>query len=301
MSLRHPSISHSLPIFVLLLVFVVLTYRVHGFWVTEMPIHSNFKSALQMIQNRHIFGEGPLLAVITEPCACDSEERAKATLTAITRAVTTRQVHLVSIRLSMPPENSRDAVYRRALKMTTSLLDLASEHPFQVVCSSDWIDLAKEAQAHGIHVKESHLSQIPSIRSLLGDTTLIGTSTHSIESATGSYQTFEPDYYFCGTCFMTASHPEKNATDLEGPSLPGQVQRALSQASREAGSEYRPAVFAIGGIDENNCQIPVQEGADGVAVIRAVLRADDPADATHCIHESMACARTTFDVVARDQ
>jgi thiamine-phosphate pyrophosphorylase len=274
-----------------LICFGLLIIRAFGFLVTGNSLNSKSIPALHMVHDRPIFGDGPLLAVITEPCACDSEARVEETLAAIARAVTTCHVHVVSIRLSRPPENDQVFFYQRALKLTMSLLELASEYRFKVVCSSDWIDLAVQSQAHGVHVKESHLSQIPLVREQLGDMALIGTSTHSVKSALGSYARFQPDYFFCGTCFVTASHPEKGATDLEGPTLPGQVQRALTQAATEAGSQYCPAVFAIGGIDETNCGIPVREGADGVAVIRAVLQAKDPADTTQKIHQSMARAQ----------
>jgi len=248
-------------------------------------------------------GNPPYLALITEPDACMDPSRVEATFQAIAQAVSTGKVTLVSIRLTRPSEPDESSlVWDRALSLTKRLVQLAEElQTFRVVCSSDWIDLAIQAQAHGIHVKESHLSKIPSIRQdAWRKDLLIGTSTHSISSAKESYALYHPDYYFVGTCFLTASHPEKQVEDLEGPMLPGQVRLALleesakkskgSKVSKNNNDKDFPIIFGIGGIDESNCDAPMTHGADGVAVIRAILQAPHPAQATLRIHEKMSTA-----------
>jgi Thiamine monophosphate synthase len=146
---------------------------------------------------------------------------------------------------------------------------------------------------------------------------LIGTSAHSVDSAVQAYRKFQPDYFFVGTCFPTLSHPEKQQKDstsssssslfvpLEGPELPGQVARALEketaalilqlqQHSFETDDNGpfrrgcdRPRVFAIGGIDASNSHEPVEHGADGVATIRSILQAAEPARAVRGIIENM--------------
>lgn len=259
------------------------------------------------INNEAFVRPPPYLAVITEPDACATDERAQMTFSAIAKAAETTHMDLVSIRLDKPAEDELPKVYERALELTKRLVQLADDKNnsspqqsrtsvpgFRVVCSSDWVELAMEANAHGIHIKESHLAKIPAIRQIAStrDSFMIGTSAHSVQSAVESYVTYRPDYYFVGTCFLTASHPEKDSADLlEGPTLPGEVQKALLlEDRRKAEIASCPAIFAIGGIDESNCHIPVTHGADGVAVIRAVLRALDPADATASIHEKMESA-----------
>lgn len=250
------------------------------------------------------FVKPPYLAIITEPDACATSEKTEATFDAIVNATSTGRIDVVSIRLedtAGDPEESVRSVRERALDLTRRLVCLADDTAtsstatnripqFLVVCSSDLENLAVEANAHGVHVKESHLSQIPTIRQAARrDDFVIGTSTHSISSAIESYNFYHPDYYFVGTCFLTESHPEKSKEKLEGPSLPGEVRRALSQET-EKSCKLCPAVFGIGGIDENNCSIPISEGADGVAVIRAVLQATNPSQVTACMHTRMLSA-----------
>ena len=247
------------------------------------------------------FHPPPNLAIITEPDACIDDCRMEKTFAAIKAAVATNKVTLVSIRLTRSVA-SKDDVYYRAQDLAKRLLQLAEDpsvsptRAFHVVCSSDWIDLGLETNVHGIHVKESHLSKIPFIReSASRPDILIGTSTHGIDSALLSLEKYCPDYYFVGTCFLTKSHPEKALQDLEGPVLPGKVRKALeekiaSTASLDPNTVNCPTIFAIGGIDEHNCNIPVSHGANGVAVIRAILQSDDPANTTRGMFDTMDSA-----------
>jgi thiamine monophosphate synthase len=193
------------------------------------------------------------------------------------------------------------------------------QQSFHVCVSSDWMDVALEVGVHGIHVKEHHRSKIPTIRSITTTTNnnnnrspdqtlmMIGISAHSISSALVAYRMFHPDYFFIGTCYVTPSHPEKHSLNqIEGPQLPGKVVQALefemkqekytttSTSSlldphqRHPHNGWRPKVLAIGGINITNCHEPVSwYGADGVAVIRSVLCAPDPATVVRLLRQRM--------------
>ena len=234
----------------------------------------------------------PYLALITEPDACDTPARMDATVKSITSAVSTGQVDLVSVRVVQPEEQDNmvcvEEFKKRVVQLTTRLVELSAQeqHAFSVVVTSDWVDAAVQASAHGIHVKERHRSRIPEIRqeflssSLSSVRPLIGTSAHSVSSALDVWSLYQPDYLFVGTCYKTASHPEKDADELEGPMLPGNVCRAFGKE--------RPVVLAIGGIDEHNCREPVVvHGADGVATIRSVLQSPDPRRTVELMNRNM--------------
>jgi len=252
----------------------------------------------------------------------------KYTYETVKKATSTGKVDLVSVRLSLPPpcdENgdknkSYHGVLKRARRLTKELVALSMkrkedqqrqshddddkqpEFSFAVVCSSDLVSVAVDARANGVHVKEHHLDRLPDIVDRFDYPIVIGTSTHSIESALKSYfssddededtggakiQVLKPHYYFVGTCYLTASHPEKILeSQLEGPELPGRVKRALQDCVDS--KEWRlPRIMAIGGIDETNCHEPIALGADGVAVIRAVLQADRPVERVEDMQASM--------------
>ncbi|GKY97043.1 hypothetical protein MPSEU_000662900 [Mayamaea pseudoterrestris] len=248
----------------------------------------------QLASSKWIMADPPFLAVITETSACDSRDQLDHTLEALTKAVSTKQVDLVSIRLTrLPKDNNEHAgQHDRVVELARRLMRLTAMYDFRLVVSSDWVDAGAQAGVDGVHVKEAQWpSMIPEIQRKFdiagvrpSSDLLFGTSTHSLESATRAMEsTIRPNYLFVGTCYKTASHPEKHV--LEGPKLPGQVARRLDEL---AGID-RPKVFAIGGIDEENCNEPVQVfGADGVAVIRAVSEADNPAEAVMRLKAVMA-------------
>eukprot|EP01082_Thalassiosira_pseudonana_P006883 g14956.t1 g14956 contig21:238224-239177(-) len=242
----------------------------------------------------------PYIALLTEPDACDSDKRVEKSIQAITLATIDGGVDLVVVRVADVDcaETSTEATNTNRWTLLQSLAELKQTRQqenrnFLLIINND-VDLAIQALSKniaidGVHVKERNALLIPTIRQQLRDATtpshtdhiIIGTSCHSVESASKSYQLSPrgPDYLFVGTCYLTQSHPEKSSADqLEGPRLPGEVKRTLHRLQRDTNSDVPPPIiFALGGIDEHKCEDPVVKyGADGVGVIRSVMQAEDP-------------------------
>ena len=231
--------------------------------------------------------ESKKLALITETDSCDNDLRLEESFTSIEKAVSTGGVDLISIRVT---SDNNDNI----IKLAKKCMSLKTTHPNLKVVINDNIEAAYKANVDGIHVKEKDVSKIPEIRQLFNDrNTLIGTSAHSINSALSTWRLYHPDYFFVGTCYLTQSHPEKTDVDqLEGPQLPGLIRKAIHEEFRTGQSKENshapPIVFAIGGINQHNCWEPVSKfGADGVATIRAVLQASDPANVTMIMKKNM--------------
>ena len=249
--------------------------------------------------------DAPLLALLTEPDACDSLQRVEETIHAIKLATRGGGVDLVVLRVTSDHGTSNGTL---KLALLRNLSNIRDANGFKLVVNDDVdivIDaLSKGISVDGVHVKEHNAELIPSIRSKLEhiatcafkqneNEIIIGTSCHSEKSASRSYrlQPRGPDYLFVGTCFLTQSHPEKqHEAQLEGPALPGRIKRMLaglhSKEGRGESSRCAPIIFAIGGIGESNCHEPVALGADGVATIRTVMQAPDPGEAV----ERIKCA-----------
>ena len=289
------------------------------------PLHSSCQYDQELRPESIFPSDRPVLAIITETDACDTEEKMKHTYETVKKATSTGKVDLVSVRLSLPRHgDERGAenqfyyqILERACRLTKDLVALSDKQKldqssknqddekhdnqpsFVVVCSSDLVSVAVKARAHGVHVKEHHLHQLSDIVDQFDYPIVIGTSTHSVESALKSYCDIDdsrltPHYYFVGTCYLTASHPEKTLeSQLEGPELPGRVKQALrngcasSQLDDSEPNTSIPRIMAIGGIDETNCHEPVALGADGVAVIRAVLQAQHPIERVQDMQAAM--------------
>lgn len=222
--------------------------------------------------------DAPFLALITERCSCDSDELTNEAIQRLEQAVSSNAVDLVSVRVNRRLDDNEERT-ARFVQIVERLLALSDQYnSFTVVVSSDWMVEGLSVGAHGVHFKEDHRLMIPTARIIRPDM-VVGTSTHSVESAQAAL-TFDPDYLFAGTCFETPSHPEK--TIVEGPALPAQVARAVPCP-----------VLAIGGLDATNCADQVRpvfeedSSAHGIATIRAILHAEDPAAAARVIQTSM--------------
>jgi thiamine-phosphate pyrophosphorylase len=140
------------------------------------------------------------------------------------------------------------------------MICLSSSVPFLM---NDHLDLALASDADGLHLGQGDLP-ISTARHLLPQDKLLGCSAATLEEATKAEED-GADYIAVGSIYET---PSKSDFRLAGLETLRQVKKAVSTP-----------VVAIGGIDERNLSQVLAAGADAVAVISAVLRADDVAGA----------------------
>ncbi len=129
---------------------------------------------------------------------------------------------------------------------------------------NDDIAVARQANADGVHLGQSDAS-VGEARETLGPDAIIGLSVESIEQARTAAM-LDIDYMAVSPVFAT---PTK--TDTAAP-LGLEGVRAIRKLSD------RPLV-AIGGINIVNAADVLQAGADGLAVISAIMAAADPCQA----------------------
>jgi len=139
---------------------------------------------------------------------------------------------------------------------------------------NDRIDLALALGADGVHLPESSFA-VADARRLLGDDSLIGVSTHTPGSAKERLGA-GADFVVCGPVWDTPS--KRGMGDPIGVDT---LQRACGEA--------RGPVFAIGGVSSAaRARTARTAGAHGVALIRAVLSAHDPAAASRDFLDALA-------------
>jgi thiamine-phosphate pyrophosphorylase len=124
---------------------------------------------------------------------------------------------------------------------------------------NDHLDVALAVSADGIHLGQDDLPPVEA-RRILPISMLIGCSTHSVAEAVRA-QGNGADYIAMGSIYPTTS---KEKFKLVGP-----------ETLRRTRSRVSVPLIAIGGINHINVQEVMKAGADGVAVISAVLGADD--------------------------
>jgi thiamine-phosphate pyrophosphorylase len=125
---------------------------------------------------------------------------------------------------------------------------------------NDRADVALAVDADGVHGGQEDLP-VESTWTLLGLDKIIGYSTHVLEQVREADQS-SADYIAFGPVFMTQSKENPGLTvGLEG--------------LREARKITRKPLVAIGGITLENARDVIEAGADSVAVIRALVGAQD--------------------------
>ncbi len=124
---------------------------------------------------------------------------------------------------------------------------------------NDRADLALELDADGVHLGQQDLS-IKTARRILGKNRIIGISTHSLEQAIEAERS-GADYISVGPIFGTPTKPAYMPVGLD-----------LISAVRKI---IKIPFVAIGGIDLTNLKDVLAAGARIVAVVRAVVSADD--------------------------
>jgi thiamine-phosphate pyrophosphorylase len=125
---------------------------------------------------------------------------------------------------------------------------------------NDRVDVAIAAEADGVHLGGGSMPAAVA-RRLLPAGTLVGISTHAPGEAVGA------DFAFFGPVFAT---PSKDRPQGEA-------------RLREAVDAAQIPVLAIGGVTAEKVPALCTAGAHGVAVIRAILAAADPAAATRAL------------------
>lgn len=130
---------------------------------------------------------------------------------------------------------------------------------------NDRIDIAMAIDADGVHLGQSDMP-VKAARRILGDEKIIGWSLNHPDHV-HSEEAMLADYLAVSPVFFTSTKSDITVPwGLEGI----RFARSLTD---------KPLV-AIGGISEYNISDVILAGADSAAVVSAILKADDPQDAT---------------------
>ena len=136
---------------------------------------------------------------------------------------------------------------------------------------NDYLDIAIASGADGLHLGPGDLP-IATARQLLPIDRILGCSTTTVEGAVNA-EADGADYVAVGSIYPTTS---KAGAIVVGLERLRQIRAAISI----------PTV-AIGGINNRNAAEVIQAGADSIAVISAVLGAEDVAGAARQLAEMM--------------
>ncbi|MFT9846128.1 thiamine phosphate synthase [Aneurinibacillus sp. REN35] len=164
------------------------------------------------------------------------------------------------------------ASLRRVLEIGKEMRQVCREHGVLFIVN-DRIDVALLLEADGVHVGQDDLPA-SAARQLVGEKMFIGVSASSMEEARWALAE-GADYLGVGAIYATGS--KSDAGDPVTPALLSEI-RAHTDVP----------LVAIGGITYENCPEVMQHGANGVAVISAIVGQADPKAATARLREIIA-------------
>ena len=135
-------------------------------------------------------------------------------------------------------------LYERALKVKA----LCDKYRVPLIIN-DRADIAFAVKAAGVHLGQGDLPPLIA-RRMLGSDAVIGVSAHNADEALKA-EADTADYLGCGAVYATATKKDTSVIGTEGLSV------------------------GIGGITLENYKAVLQAGADGAAIVSAILGADD--------------------------
>lgn len=161
--------------------------------------------------------------------------------------------------LTLVQYRDKDAKDGDRLAMAQQLRQLCRKYN-ALFLVNDRVDLALAVEADGVHLGQQDLP-ISAARQLLGPHKIIGCSTTNPEEMQGAIQG-GADYIGVGPVYETPTKAGKPAAGLE----------YIRYAAQHSPIPW----FAIGGIDVNNINDVISAGAQRVAVVRAIVEAEQP-------------------------
>jgi len=169
----------------------------------------------------------------------------------------------------------KDRTVRERYEMGREIRELCREAGVTFVVN-DRVDLAQALDADGVHLGDDDLP-VPVARELLGDDAVIGRSVSTVAAAKTAANA-GADYLGVGTVYRTQSKDDIPEDEHGvGPDRVAAIADAVDIP-----------LVGIGGITAENAGEVAAAGADGVAVITAITRAEDPAAATAALGEAVA-------------
>lgn len=156
------------------------------------------------------------------------------------------------------------------------------EHRIPLIIN-DRVDVALAVEADGVHLGQSDMP-LKTAKRILGDSMIIGITAESIEQAVKAERG--------GADYLGVSpiHATPTKTDTAPP-------LGIEGLRRIRAAVAIPLV-GIGGLNRQNAAEVIRNGADGIAVVSAVVAAGDPEIAARELKEVIRQARLFVGVVA---
>ncbi len=212
-------------------------------------------------------------------------------------------------------EKERDG--REYLNLAMKVKEITDKYNIPLIID-DRIDIAMSIDAAGVHVGQSDIN-VRYARKLLGENKIVGATTKTIEQAKEAVSE-GADYLGVGAIYPTTTKVTTVITEVSTLNkIVGATTKTIEQAKEAVseGADYLGVgaiyptttkvttvitevstlsnicevvdipVVAIGGLNENNCDVLIGSKISGIAVVSAIMKAKDIKEATKRLKEKV--------------
>ncbi|MBW2043209.1 MAG: thiamine phosphate synthase [Deltaproteobacteria bacterium] len=170
----------------------------------------------------------------------------------------------------------KHASTREFIEEATAVRDFLSRAGIPLIIN-DRLDVALAVEADGLHLGQTDMP-LETARRIAGRSLIIGVSAESVRDAIEA-ENAGADYISASPVFST---PTKTDT------APPLGLKGVKEIRRRTALP----LVAIGGLNPENIEAVIRSGADGVAVVSAIVCAKDPAEAARRLKERIQKARS---------
>ena len=171
----------------------------------------------------------------------------------------------------------KDCSTRNFIEQGLAIKEFLKDHGVPLIIN-DRVDVAQAVEADGVHLGQTDMP-LGVAKKILGDSMIIGISAESLQDAIEA-EKGGADYLGVSPIYAT---PTKTDT---APPLGLEGLREIRKA-------VRLPLVGIGGLNRDNAAEVIRSGADGVAVVSAIVAADDPQTAADAIKQTIKEAQQT--------
>jgi thiamine-phosphate pyrophosphorylase len=171
----------------------------------------------------------------------------------------------------------KDCSTRDFIEQALAIKDFLKDRGVPMIIN-DRVDVAQAVEADGVHLGQTDMP-LETAKKILGDTMIIGISAESLPDAIAAEQG-GADYLGVSPIYAT---PTK--TDTAPP--------LGLEGLREIRKTVRIPLVGIGGLNRDNAAEAIRNGADGVAVVSAIVAAGNPQEAADALKQIITRARKT--------
>ncbi len=186
----------------------------------------------------------------------DSQALVKVSAIEATRQVISGGAGIIQLR-------SKAQDKKELLNLASTMSDVCAEADTLFIVN-DSVDVALAIDADGVHLGDSDLPVVVA-RQILPADRIIGCTVRTVDQALQA-EADGADYIGVGSVFPSLTKPSVDVVGLE--------------RLREIRSASSLPIVAIGGVNEGNARDVMENGADSIAIISAILNSEDMKTAT---------------------